>query len=292
MPLYDTTVVAQMQHQGPEENENVDDDGGGGGSVDWPACENVLRALSEDVRPTWAVAAATVARDDERVAADVLLCLAERVAPLPTGPAANGRQADGRQTDGRQADGLQTDGQQADGQQTDGPLRLRPRWRSCAWPEDAAAAATVAAAGRAQTRFMAVRSAYADGKYYASDAPHASRTVEELSLWRRWPAAAAAATADLDLDVNLYTYTAGTVTYDRDTGACHLCGLWDPRRRVAVDCGRLTDRLPGRGTAVKMFSELRAPDRDGGAPVLVPHHFQVFRPPGRHRRVSPPTTSS
>lgn len=125
-----------------------------------------------------------------------------------------------------------------------------------------------AAARRMQARLMAVRSAYTDGKYYEPEAPYVSRTVEELCAW----------TVDART-ANVHTYTAGTVDYDRATGACYLHGLADPRSRVAVDCGPLTATLPRHRSTVKMFATLRTRDDDHGGtatPVLVPHHFQVF----------------
>jgi len=120
---------------------------------------------------------------------------------------------------------------------------------------------------------MAVRSTYpADRKYYASVAPHTSRTVEELCRWMTAAADAAAA-----LDNVLLTYTAGTVLHDRDTGSCRLRGFTDPRCLVTVDCTRLAT-LPRHRSTVKMYSELRTQKAADGrdALVLVPHHFQVF----------------
>jgi len=197
---------------------------------DWPIHENVLRSLSEDVRPT---ASTADDGDGATVAANVRSCLAERVVPTAV----------------------------------DRPWR-RPRenrWHHRQWPRDR----ITAAARRTQTRLMGVRSAYADGAYYAPGTSHVSRTVEELSLWTTDAAPPV---------VNGYTYTAGTVLYDDDTGACYLHGFADPRNRVAVDCRLLTVALPRHRSTVKMYSVFRTAPADsrGNVPVLVPHHFQVF----------------
>jgi len=112
---------------------------------DWPVCENVLRSLSEDVRPT----AVAVSVDDDAVASDVRLCLAERVAPA-----------------------------------AETMRRLRLRWLLRRWPANGCGAVTAAVAEsrRMQVHLMTVPSAYAaDGEYYASEMAYVSRTVEELS---------------------------------------------------------------------------------------------------------------
>lgn len=139
------------------------------------------------------------------------------------------------------------------------------RPRHYKWPLDDRTAEVVAAAERTQVRLMAVRSAYvADGAYYAASVPHVSWTVEELC--HRWPAAAATGIGH----GGSLVYVAGIVRHDG--GACHLHGLTDPRCRVPVDCGRLTDVVPRHRSAVKMYGHLKA----GDGPVLVPHHFHVF----------------
>lgn len=213
-----------------EYDDDVDD-------CDWPMDENVLRSLSEDVRPTPVVAAR--ADSDDAVASDVRLCLAERVVPTA---------------------------------ETMRRLRLRrlllrrpPRW----WPENGGGTAAVAESRRTQMKLMSVPSAYsANGEYYAPEAAYVSRTVEELSS-EPWTTAAP--------PDNGYTYTAGTVHYDRETGACYLHGFADPQARVTVDCVLLTAVLPRHRATVKMYSTLRPPSADHpGPPVLVPHHFQVF----------------
>lgn len=219
------------------EQRDYDDDDG------WPVCEKVLRSLSEDVRPV-----ATVNSDNNDAAAsaaavvtNVQSCLSEPVVPVPVErPPQRRRRLPERE-------------------------RRTHLWRP---PSKRCRDVQTAAARRTQTRLMAVRSAYADGKYYAPGAPHVSRTVEELSLWP----------ADETPD-NENTYTAGTVLYDRDTGACYLHGFANPRSRVAVDCDRLTATLPRHGSTVKAYSALRIPPEDraeGAAPILVLHHFQVF----------------
>ncbi|XP_026822740.1 uncharacterized protein LOC113560838 [Rhopalosiphum maidis] len=211
-------------------DDDVDD-------CDWPMDENVLRTLSEDVRPT---PAAGLADSDGAVASAVRLCSAERVVPT----AETVRRLRLRQL----------------------LLRRPPRW----WPENGGGAAAVAESRRTQTKLMSVPSAYpATGEYYAPEAAYVSRTVEELSSGPR-PTAAP--------PVNGYTYTAGTVRYDRETGACYLHGFADPQARVTVDCALLTDVLPRHRATVKMYSTLRPPPADdpGGPPVLAPHHFQVF----------------
>ncbi|XP_025414341.1 uncharacterized protein LOC112686335 [Sipha flava] len=144
--------------------------------------------------------------------------------------------------------------------------RLRPQPQTAR--DDA-----MAAARRMQTRLMAIRSAYTDGKYYEPNARYVSRTVEELCTWTE------------DVPTNVHTYTVGTVDYDRDTGACHLHGLVDPRSRVAVDCSPLTDTLPRHRSTVKMFATLRTREDSDGVvtPVLVPDHFQVFSCAGLFR---------
>lgn len=197
--------------------ERRDDDG-------WPIHANVLRSLSEDVRPP----ASTAPDDGDAAAADVRSCLAERVVPTAV-------------------DRLWR-------RLRENRWRQRPRHR------------TTAAARRTQTLLMGVRSAYADGAYYAPGTSHVSRTVEELSLWTADGAAPPV--------VNGYTYTAGTVLYDEETGACYLHGFADPRNRVAVDCRLLTAALPRHRSTVKMYSVLRSAPAD--VPVLLPHHFQTF----------------
>lgn len=200
---------------------------------DWPVGEKVLQSLSEDVRPV-----ATVSSDnnDAAVVTNVQLCLSERVVPVRA--------------------------EQPQRRRLPEQERRMHLWRPSKLCRDVQAAA----ARRTQTRLMTVRSAYADGKYYAPGSPHVSRTVEELSLWP----------ADETPD-NGNTYTAGTVLYDNDTGACYLHGFADPRSRVAVDCDRLTVTLPRHGSTVKAYSALRVPPEDSeGAPILVLHHFQVF----------------
>lgn len=209
----------------------------------WPIDENVLLSLSENVRPTVTERYRADLRENAAaVATAVRACLAERVEPTRKAVLA-----------------LQYCG--------------RPRrqwWRRRPSKRDSRDEAALLASQRTQTRLMAVRSKYpADRKYYASDAPHMSRTVEELC---QWMTAAEAATLD-----NFLTYTAGTVLHDSDTGACHLRGLTDPRCLVAVDCTRLAT-LPRHQSTVKMYSELCVLKATDGhdALVLVPHHFQVF----------------
>lgn len=199
-----------------------DMDSGGDPADCWPVHENVLRSLSEDVRPT--AMDYDVGSDDAAVASNVQACLAEPVMPTAV---------------------------------TDDPPTARPQTTR----DDATAAAR-----RMQTRLMAVRSAYTDGKYYEPNAPYVSRTVEELCTWT------------VDVPANVHTYTAGTVDYDRDTGACHLLGLVDPRSRVVIDCSPLTATLPRHRSTVKMFATLRTREDDDGlvTPVLVPDHFQAF----------------
>lgn len=112
---------------------------------DWPVCENVLRSLSEDVRPT----AVAVSVDHDAVASNVRLCLAERVAPA--------------------ADTMRG-------------LRLRCLLRRWSANGGGAVTAAVAESRRMQVRLMTVPSAYeADGEYYASETAYVSRTVEELT---------------------------------------------------------------------------------------------------------------
>lgn len=114
---------------------------------DWPICENVLRSLSEDVRPTASCTAND--GDDAAVAANVRSCLAERVVPT--------------------ADHLWRHREREERRRR----RQRPSERD----------RITAAARRTQTRLMGVRSAYVDGAYYASGTSYVSRTVEELSPW-------------------------------------------------------------------------------------------------------------
>lgn len=216
----------------------------------WPIDENVLLCLSEHVRPTVTDRYVLQRRENNAraVATAVRACLAERVEPTLTAKTALLLQRADR--------------------------RRRPSERD---PRDEA---VVLASKRTQTRLMAVRSQYpADSKYYASDAPHVSRTVEELSS--RWAPTAAALDSSRR---TILTYTLGTVFHDGDTGTCHLRGMTDPRCRVTVDCCRLVV-LPRHGSAVKMFSELRGTPKASctdeepaptGPAVLVPHHFQVF----------------
>lgn len=227
---------------------DIDDD-----ADDWPVSEDVLRSLSEPVRPV-AVSAAydefdaivdTVTRVDT-VAADVQMCLAERVTFAPSDALI-----------------LLLERQ-----------RRRRAQRRIGWPllgrERDGALATALAARRKQTRLMmTVPSTYKDGKYYAPQgASYVSRAVEELSLWT--PADGPPPTDGGD-----HAFIAGTVRYD--CGVCHLHGLVDPGSRVAVDCSPLTDTLPRQGSAVKMYCTLRADDGvEGAAIVLVPHHFQRF----------------
>lgn len=121
---------------------------------DWPICEDVLRSLSEDVRPTTAMANNDDGHDDlAATAVDVQSCLAERVTPT-----------------------------------ADRPQRGRLQPRPEPDPRDEPISAVVAAARRTQVRLMAVRSTYTDGKYYSPEAPYVSRTVEELQQWPRRPA--------------------------------------------------------------------------------------------------------
>lgn len=221
--------------QRPEEDDGRDADGD-----DWPISENALRSLSEDVRPTPAVA---VPGNRDAVARDVRLCLAELVGPTA---------------------------------ETTRRLRLRrlllrrpPRW----WPDDGRGtdAAAVAESRLMQSRLMSAPSAYpANDEYYAPEAAGAyvSRTVEELTS-EPWTAAE---------PVNVYAYTAGTVRYDDGpAGECRLHGFADPRARVTVDCSLLDDAVPRHLATVKMYSTLRPPAADDpGPPVLVPHHFQEF----------------
>ncbi|XP_025205082.1 uncharacterized protein LOC112601594 [Melanaphis sacchari] len=199
---------------------------------DWPISENVLRSLSEDVRPT---PVAAQEDGDDAVASDVRLCLTEPVAPAA---------------------------------ETMRRLRLRPLLLRRRWPENDGVTAA-AAESRPQVRLMSVPSAYpADGEYYAPEAAYLSRTVEELSSGP-W--------TEREPPVNRYVYTAGTVHYDRETGACHLHGFADPRARISVDCALLTAVLPRHRATVKMYSTLRPPPADDpGPPALVPHHFQEF----------------
>ncbi|XP_022164899.1 uncharacterized protein LOC111029948 [Myzus persicae] len=114
---------------------------------DWPMCENVLRSLFEDVRPTSAAPAESV--DSDAVASDVQRCLAEQIAPT--------------------AEMMQ---------------RLRLRLLLRRWSENGGEAATavVVESKRMQVRLMTLPSAYeADSEYYALEAAYVSRTVEELS---------------------------------------------------------------------------------------------------------------
>ncbi|XP_050057977.1 uncharacterized protein LOC126550442 [Aphis gossypii] len=222
--------------QRPAEDDRRDDDD----DDDWPISENVLRSLSEDIRPT---PAAAVSGSRDEVTSDVRLCLAE-----PVGPTA----------------------------ETTRRLRLRrlllcrpPRW----WPENGRGTDTAAAVAESrlmQSRLMSVPSAYpANGEYYSPEAvSYVSRTVEELSA------------EPFTGPVNVYTYTAGTVRYDDDggrAGECRLHGFADPRARVTVDCALLDDAVPRHLATVKMYCTLRPPPADDpGPPVLVPHHFQEF----------------
>lgn len=209
-----------------------DGDDDGHENDDWPVRENVLRSLFEDIRPEGA-ADKDERETDAAVSVDVQSCLAERVVP---------------------SEGT-------------AEQRCRRRLWQRRWPSSAVTP-VISAARRTQTRLMAVRSAYPDGQYYGPEAPHVSRTVEELN--GTWTGTAGH---------NSYTFTAGTVLYDDgDADACHLHGLVDARSRVAVDCSLLTAAVPRHRSTVKMYAKLRtAPD--GGAatpPVLVPHHFHVF----------------
>jgi len=206
-----------------------------GNNDEWPVDENVLQSLSEDVRPADGCYSHRV--DDDAVAVNVRSCLAEVVAPMVAAQKLLSRRHVQRQWWRRPSYGPAEDN-------------------------------TLAAARRTQTRLMAVRSSYRDGKYYAPNPTHVSRTVEELSRW----------TAADPTPSNGHTYTAGTVLYDGDTGACHLHGLMDSRCRVAVDCSRLTYALPRHRSTVKMYSTVRMSHTSGepDAPVLVPNHFQVF----------------
>lgn len=211
-----------------EQNLDHDKDGDEG----WPMCDKVLLSLSEDVRP---VKAALVDGDDGHdvvgtVADRVQSCMAERVVPTMTGL-----------------------------------MRFRPPPSSGFW-SGRVDGTTVMAARRLQTRLMAVRSAYVDGKYYAPEGPYISRTVEEL----QWPQ-----TVERPPLANANTYVVGTVLHDEDTSACHLLGLRDPQTRVPVDCTRLSATLPRHRSTVKMFAELRT-SGVGGANALAPHHFQIF----------------
>lgn len=203
----------------------------GHGNDSWPLCENVLLSLTEDVRPKGA-ADRDESDTDAAVSVNVQSCLAERVGP-------------------------------SEGTAERRHLRqIHQRWRP-----SPVVTPVISAARRTHARLMGVRSAYLDGKYYGSDVPHVSRTVEELSTWT-------AVTV-----LNEYTFTAGTVLYDHgDTGACHLHGLVDAQSRVAVDCSLLTTALPRHRSTIKLYSKLRtAPDgRAATPPVLVSHHFHVF----------------
>jgi len=237
--------------------ETMEREDGPADGVDSSIYENVLRLLNENVRLTTTAILAMADDgdngndndkedddndddddDDAIVAANVRSCLAERVVPTVV--------------------------------VDDRLWRLRRDWQRrtrgrlhCSEQDGRIAAA----ARRTQIRLMGVRSAYADGAYYASETPHVSRTVEEL--WLPWSAAVVPV-------VNENTYTVGTVLYDDgDTGACYLHGLVDPRSRVAVDCGLLTAILPRHRSTVKMYSALRT-GPDGCTPVLVLRHFQTF----------------
>lgn len=226
----DTVIERNMDEEtATVEGQNLDHDDDGDES--WPMSDKVLLSLSEDVRPVEAAAA-----DDDghnvvvTVADHVRSCMAERVVPVLARL-----------------------------------LRFRPPPSSGFWlgRDDGT---TVMASRRLQTRLMAVRSAYVDGKYYAPEVPYVSRTVEEMQ--RPW-------TAERPPLANANTYVVGTVHFDEDTGACHLHGLQDPRTRMPVDCTGLTASLPRHRSTVKMFTELRT-SGIGGANVLVPHHFQIF----------------
>lgn len=130
-----------MQRHAAESLDNEDDF-----DCDWPVCENVLRTLSEDVRPT-PVAVSTDGA--AAVASDVRLCLAERVVP---------------------------------GAETMRRLRLRSLLRRWSANGGEPVAAAVAESRRMQVHLMTVPSAYSvDGEYYASETSYVSRTVEELS---------------------------------------------------------------------------------------------------------------
>lgn len=223
---------------------------------DWPVNENVLRSLSEVVRP---VAALTVYDEldaivdtvttVDTVAANVRSCLAERVTLAPP-------------------DALKL---------LLARQRTRRAQRRAGWPllgrERDETFATALAARRKQTRLMMnARSTYNDGEYYTPPrgTTYVSRTVEELSLWTPADGPPPQTTDD-----SCHTFVAGTVRYD--CGVCHLHGFADPGSRVAVDCSPLTDTLPRHGSTVKMYCTLKTNDSDEGAAiVLVPHHFQRF----------------
>lgn len=204
---------------------------------EWPLSENVLRSLSEDVRP---FTAATETLDDLcAVAENVGLCLAEPVVPKTEEVTPNETTPDEATPDEATPDQTTTE----------------------------KTAVVIAKARRMLLDVMAVRSAYANGKYYAPDAagaPYVMRTVEELALTDEWRARIVA---------NANTFAAGTVMYEPG-GACFLHGFVHCSGRVAVDCSALTDAWPRHRSTVKTYSALTATDDD--TPVLLLQHFQAF----------------
>lgn len=114
---------------------------------DWPICENVLRSLSEDLRPL-------IARNqdgddaDATVSANVQICLADRVGPTKKAT---------KQLYFR---------------------KVRQQFRS-----SPAITPAISAARQMLTRLTAVRSVYLDGQYYGSETSHVHRPVEELSAY-------------------------------------------------------------------------------------------------------------
>ncbi|XP_029343512.1 uncharacterized protein LOC107884068 isoform X2 [Acyrthosiphon pisum] len=172
---------------------------------DWPVCENLLRSLSEDVRPTTVV---EVSVDGDAVASNVRLCMAERVAPA--------------------AETMQ---------------RLRLRWLLRRWSANGGGAVTAAVAEsrRMQVRLMTVPSAYAaDGEYYASETAYVSRTVEELSSepWVTEPPVNGytytAGTVHYDSDTGACHLHGFTDRRARVTVDCALLTVVLPRHRTTV----------------------------------------------------------
>lgn len=214
---------------------------------EWPLSENVLRSLSEDVRP---LTAATETLDDLcAVAENVGLCLTEPIVPKPDEVTPNEATPDEVTPNEATPDEATPDEATPDQATTE------------------KTAVVIAKARRMLLDVMAVRSAYANGKYYAPDAagaPYVMRTVEELALTDEWR---------VRMVVNANTFAAGTVMYEHG-GACFLHGFVHCSGRVAVDCSALMDAWPRHRSTVKTYSALTATDDD--TPVLLLQHFQAF----------------
>lgn len=186
-------------------------------NVGWPRTDNVLAALSEDVRPLSIESTGAVEErrrtEEIRAAAvrqNVRLCLDDLAVPAESVPA--------------------------------GPSTV------------STASGRVAASKRIQVAVMSIRSAYVDGNYYCSSEPYVFRTVEEILSWdhdRR--VATIPPSGENTYTAGRVSYPTEASAAD---GQCFLRGFVDAQLDgIPVECSRLAV-LPRHRSTIKLYAKL------------------------------------